>query len=148
MAITMKNLNDRIATLEGKATTTPITMKSLYDRLTALEAKGEYALIDLTASNSSNTRSVNFGTIPEKYRSGYNFLVCDFSGITWGSRYDLTFNKSNNTGNLYLPDSNWTGVGFNFNFSLNGTNIVLNGSGDSFVKFSTSGAKIKVLFYK
>lgn len=38
MAITMKNLNDRISTLEGKASTTPITMKGLSDRLDNIEA--------------------------------------------------------------------------------------------------------------
>lgn len=59
MAITMSNLNNRTAALEGRAATNPITMKGLSDRLSNLERtakKWEQAtLVIYRGTNVSNT---------------------------------------------------------------------------------------------
>ena len=139
MAITMKDLNDRISTLEGKAATTPITMKNLSDRVANLEATAKKWEI-VTINPTSNQY-----LIPEAYR-GWSWIIFNVS-------QSLT-NKLSNAGKATCGLTNgkslihWvepTGIGyrgFTLTFSQSGNYIV-----PSIVSYGGLGA-IKIMFYK
>ena len=133
--ITMSNLNTRIATLEGKAATTPITMKGLADRLAQVEATAkDWAVVTLTGTQTSRW------AIPTQYLNGYNFYVVGWSGLKMGSYYEQEY--SNNRINHYV--TNEGRYRFIYKFERNG-NYILS------VKEQSSNPvinNITVMFYK
>lgn len=146
MAITMKNLNDRISKLEGKASTTPITMKGLNDRLTALEKSSVVSIVTINKSGS------NLYPIPTEHQ-GKNFVVIttSISSVPNGAKENsasITDGKSISTWMRAGGNSQIYGGG-TINYTISGTNIVgnyvKNGYGAESI---THPSSIKVLFYK
>lgn len=69
MSITMSDLNNRVATLEGKSSTTPITMSDLKNRIEALEARPVKDWAILNASEPYG-EYVGWNWIPIEYNGG------------------------------------------------------------------------------
>lgn len=137
MALTMKNLNDRISALEDKSATTPITMKGLSDRLSNLEATAkkwiEYTLTtsgqyQIWEGTSKRSFSIPTPANLKEFASGGKMVLYEASGTTstQGSINKYSFSVSFNASNINFQ-SNKSGVSKGY---LN------------------SGAKFYFIFYK
>lgn len=134
MAITMKNLNDRIATLEGKTSTTPITMKGLSDRLDNIEATAkDWAVVNLGTNSTNPTLSFD-----SKY-SNYNYAIVSASVNMYqrGSSSDITISTSNTNVNAKTKGS------FKISKSTNSFKISIDMSG-----YYIRNVSLTVIFYK
>lgn len=131
--ITMSNLNTRIATLEGKAATTPITMKGLADRLANLEATAKkWEIVTLSSSDYGK----NF-LIPTQY-IGWNYCVLDANYKT-GKGYEAYISN----GKMFKTITVGTVKINTFVTSISGNYINVEFGESNFRDYS-----LKVLFYK
>lgn len=140
MAITMKNLNDRIATLEGKAATTPITMKGLADRLANLEATAKkWEEVTIQLSNVGLNLIGNFDTKFDSYKYAILSIsfTCDKSGQnTPGMSINVNTSTASASANNNVNAGSATITKTSGKFTFKASN--------GFV----GGGSLKVLFYK
>ena len=77
MSITMSDLNNRVAALEGKSSTTPITMSDLKNRIEALEARPAKDWAILNASE------------PYGEYVGWNWIPIEYHGDKSGTQTEF-----------------------------------------------------------
>lgn len=85
MSVEMSNLNNRVAALEGRSSTTPITMSDLKKRIEALEAR---PVKDWAILNASE---------PYGQYVGWNWIPIEYSGFVdrTTTRFEVNIKKLN-----------------------------------------------------
>lgn len=125
MAINLKELDNQVAEISGRSTTTPITMQGLYDEIQNLKATAKsWEIVTLTRSGS--TKNFPFDS---KY-ADWNFIV--LSGGT------SNFSVNYNTFKAYSSDG-WNTL----TYTKSGNELVI-----SYTKTPSVNGNITVLFYK
>lgn len=137
MAITMKNLNDRISTLEGKASTTPINMKNLSDRLANLEATAKkWEIVTYPSGEYGKSKTL---TIPA-HLVDYNFAVISISETYVNTLFFVSSSPTSVNGESVTTAK----IGGGMWFTKSGSTIVASRNSNITLQFG----QIQIMFYK
>lgn len=125
MAITLQELDQQVAEINRRSTTTPISMQGLYDEIQKLKATGNsWEIVALTRSGS--TKNFPFDS---KY-ADWNFIV-----LSGGTR---NFSVDYNTFSAYA-NGEWNTL----TYTKSGNALVI-----SYTETPSVNGNITVLFYK